>query len=309
MNPTPSEEYPDLVAVLRNFANRVEVTLDLAIARLSNQPSDSRSRIPKIPLLAEGGLVMESPLTLVGDSRDGCAIPKHGRCLQRKESRELDGLGWCQLPAGHLGNCDADFVETRELSDAERAEVARFGLDRPMSLDELAERVALRAGDIADRAASLRCAVEGSDLVPDEEPVFERQPHSRRELGVFPVSPVTREALAWAIVRHRWVERQLTGEPAFEDMRICLPMADALMSFLSVSPPAEVEPRTVNTVEELEALPDGAVVLNGGDVFQYRGKVWCTYESARFISSWLFKHCSPLKVLWVPVSPESEGKK
>lgn len=73
------------------------------------------------------------------------------RCLQRKEYRTLEGLGWCQLPAGHLGNCDADFVETRELSDDERAEVARFGLDRPMSLDALAERVALRARDIADR--------------------------------------------------------------------------------------------------------------------------------------------------------------
>lgn len=248
MNPTPSEEYPDLVAVLRNFANRVEVTLDLAIARLSNQPSDSRSRIPKIPLLAEGGLVMESPLTLVGDSRDGCAIPKHGRCLQRKESRELDGLGWCQLPAGHLGNCDADFVETRELSDAERAEVARFGLDRPMSLDELAERVALRAGDIADRAASLRCAVEGSDLVPDEEPVFERQPHSRRELGVFPVSPVTREAVKQMLAEngftpngghpHSWRCEHPDRYPGA--CRCVDEMTDDIMRLLSVSPPVEV---------------------------------------------------------------------
>ena len=38
-----------------------------------------------------------------------CSCCTDAKCLQRKESRELDELGWCQLPKGHQGNCDADY--------------------------------------------------------------------------------------------------------------------------------------------------------------------------------------------------------
>jgi hypothetical protein len=50
--------------------------------------------------------------------------------------------------------------------------------------------------------------------------------------------------------------------------------------------------RTITTREELEALPDGGVILDKfGDVSQRRGGEWCSYETApatdREVTKWL----------------------
>jgi len=62
------------------------------------------------------------------------------------------------------------------------------------------------------------------------------------------------------------------------------------------------KPREVNTIEELEALPDLAVIFDKfGDVSQKRGDLWCGYESASLTSNRVSKY-TPAVVLWDGVS-------
>jgi hypothetical protein len=60
------------------------------------------------------------------------------------------------------------------------------------------------------------------------------------------------------------------------------------------------KPRTVSTKEEIEALPDEAVIRDSaGDVAEKRGGVWCSYETAPMTSRQLAKY-TPLDVLSEP---------
>lgn len=61
---------------------------------------------------------------------------------------------------------------------------------------------------------------------------------------------------------------------------------------------AATKPVTVSDVHEIDALPNGTVVIDKfGDVLQYRGGLWCSYESASFGSEWVARKFAPLTVL------------
>lgn len=58
--------------------------------------------------------------------------------------------------------------------------------------------------------------------------------------------------------------------------------------------------RTVDSIEELEALPDLSVVIDKhDDVSQKRGGRWCGYETADLTSKQLAKY-KPIRVLPTP---------
>lgn len=60
-------------------------------------------------------------------------------------------------------------------------------------------------------------------------------------------------------------------------------------------------PRTITTVEELEALPDLSVILDvDRDVSQLRGRSWCGYEMADLTHPMMAK-CLPATVLYEPL--------
>jgi hypothetical protein len=51
------------------------------------------------------------------------------------------------------------------------------------------------------------------------------------------------------------------------------------------------KPRTITTAEELDALTDGAVVIDdSGDVSQLRGGFWCSYETGPMTNHRLAKY-------------------
>ena len=61
---------------------------------------------------------------------------------------------------------------------------------------------------------------------------------------------------------------------------------------------AKLEPRTITTADELDALPEGSAVLDKeGDVSQRRYGQWCGYEMAPISSSKLAKIAGPFTVL------------
>ncbi|MGY4859523.1 hypothetical protein [Cryobacterium sp. AP23] len=61
---------------------------------------------------------------------------------------------------------------------------------------------------------------------------------------------------------------------------------------------AATKPRTVTDAHEIDALPDRTVVIDKyGDVMQYRGGLWCGYESAAFGSEWVARKFAPLTIL------------
>lgn len=63
--------------------------------------------------------------------------------------------------------------------------------------------------------------------------------------------------------------------------------------------------RSITSAKELNALPEGAVVLDAQeDVWQRRGGEWCSYETAPEISEVLAKRYSPFEVLSPPVEDE-----
>jgi len=65
--------------------------------------------------------------------------------------------------------------------------------------------------------------------------------------------------------------------------------------------PVPVEPESA---EQLDALPEGTVILdNFGDVLQYRGGLWCSYESKQFGSEWVWRKFAPLTVIHLPATP------
>jgi sugar phosphate isomerase/epimerase len=60
--------------------------------------------------------------------------------------------------------------------------------------------------------------------------------------------------------------------------------------------------RTITTAEELDALPNYSVLLDGdSDVWQKRGEEWCSYETARSSSKRIAKY-GPMTVLHEPTS-------
>lgn len=61
-----------------------------------------------------------------------------------------------------------------------------------------------------------------------------------------------------------------------------------------------LNPRTVNSATELDALPNMTVVMdNCDDVSQKRGGQWCGYETADLTSKQIAKY-GPLTVLFTP---------
>lgn len=66
-----------------------------------------------------------------------------------------------------------------------------------------------------------------------------------------------------------------------------------------------VVPRVVRTVEELDALPVGSVILDrDGDVWKERGGRWCGYGTAT-CSSARVQHWAPFTVLFTPTAKEN----
>ena len=62
------------------------------------------------------------------------------------------------------------------------------------------------------------------------------------------------------------------------------------------------KPRVITTREEVEALTEGAVVMDSaGDVSQLRGGVWCGYETSPMAPSRLAKYL-PATVLYEEAS-------
>ena len=60
------------------------------------------------------------------------------------------------------------------------------------------------------------------------------------------------------------------------------------------------EARTITTREQLDALPEHAVILDReGDVSQLRGAQWCGYETIPLAPSRMAKYL-PAFVLWMP---------
>ncbi|WNM65465.1 hypothetical protein SEA_PHONEGINGI_63 [Microbacterium phage Phonegingi] len=54
----------------------------------------------------------------------------------------------------------------------------------------------------------------------------------------------------------------------------------------------------LSDMHEIDALPDGSVVLDAqGDVWQYRGGLWCSYETASIGSERLARKYGPVTVL------------
>lgn len=74
-------------------------------------------------------------------------------------------------------------------------------------------------------------------------------------------------------------------------------MADsAITAYLAVTQPI------VETVEELEALDEGAVVLDKmGDVSQRRGGYWCGFET-KPLTDQIMRKFLPARVIWRPRS-------
>lgn len=63
----------------------------------------------------------------------------------------------------------------------------------------------------------------------------------------------------------------------------------------------EAPHRVVESVEELDALPDMAVIIDRyGDVLQYRDGLWCGYESRPFGSEWVWRKFAPLTLIFRP---------
>lgn len=61
-------------------------------------------------------------------------------------------------------------------------------------------------------------------------------------------------------------------------------------------------PRTITTLDELDALPDGAVILDeDNDVSRRRGGLWCGHETAALTSVRMAKFL-PAAVLLEPLS-------
>jgi len=66
----------------------------------------------------------------------------------------------------------------------------------------------------------------------------------------------------------------------------------------------EATPPKVSSVEELDALPESSAILDQhGDVLQYRGGLWCGYESRPFGSEWVWKKYAPLTLIYTPLRP------
>jgi hypothetical protein len=60
------------------------------------------------------------------------------------------------------------------------------------------------------------------------------------------------------------------------------------------------KPRTITTAEELDALPNGSVLIDSaGDVAQLRGGLWCGYETSPMSPSRQAKYI-PATVLHEP---------
>ena len=69
---------------------------------------------------------------------------------------------------------------------------------------------------------------------------------------------------------------------------------DIITAYLAVTQPI------VETVEELEELDDGAVVLDKmGDVSQRRGGYWCGFET-KPLTDQIMRKFLPARVIWRP---------
>ncbi|MFE3229313.1 hypothetical protein [Nocardia sp. NPDC059228] len=67
-----------------------------------------------------------------------------------------------------------------------------------------------------------------------------------------------------------------------------------------------VDPEAPTAVEQLEALPPLTIVVDrDGDVWQRRGEVWCSYETAPCTSSRLLKY-KPVAVVRVQLRPVAQ---
>jgi hypothetical protein len=90
--------------------------------------------------------------------------------------------------------------------------------------------------------------------------------------------PITREGTAWGSILRE--AKELSAE----------------------APLMQTVPVVIESVEHLAALPEGSAILDRfGDVLQYRGGLWCSYESTPFGSSWVWKKFSPLTVIHQPM--------
>jgi len=90
---------------------------------------------------------MRWSVILLSESKDSpdCRVGKHRACT---------GDGWDHnqdAPAP----CSCACHKAPELTEAESIRVAAFGLDKPAGINEVAEIIAVRATDIADRSKRL----------------------------------------------------------------------------------------------------------------------------------------------------------
>lgn len=70
----------------------------------------------------------------------------------------------------------------------------------------------------------------------------------------------------------------------------------------------------IETVAQLDSMPDHTVIIDRDeDVWQYRGGLWCSYETSKHGSEWIFKKYSPLRVIFTPdvehIDPDCKNDK